>query len=227
MLVRSRSGYGGSSKRYIDTNDIFDVESDGEIVGQITGKQLISHLRYCKRNGRPPKYTNVDVNSRIVYDPDYKPKKILFAFGVNVDSPGKAQSWIRETELVTCTESVHDELHDYAFEFANGFVIGVHQFLFQYYGSEYGHVSFKLFGSEKVCGLGTSFGLVFTIMEYEPDLIRGYVTAAESFPDAQFDYSKTKLGDFELRRDGTVYNGKPTAVVYDKAHYAKELLLNG
>lgn len=236
MIVRSRNGYNKSGLYGISgsADDILDVEDDGKIVGEITSKQLKGHLYRCKRSGKEPKYTNIRSGVYII-DPDYKPivNRPLFSAGVyksGVDFQARAYG---AQDQVTCTKVPHGQVCDYVFEFANEFTIAICSFRAQINYGDYSFAWFKLFGVEESLGFeaNLSFSVALVIYEYEPDYIRGQVMVTNEFSDTQ-DYQNGyvrpwKLGDFELRRTGTVYKGVSSDVVYNRVRYVKERVLDG
>ena len=234
MLVRSRNGYDASGRYVISGSptDILDVEEDGKIVGEITSKQLKGHLYRCSRNGKKPKYTNI-VSGVYIKDPDYKVIIERPLFSVGVYKSGEDFRISESQELVTCTKVSRGPVCDYVFEFANGFAIGIRSFRVQINYADYSFAWFKLFGVEESLGFeaNLTFSVDLVILEYEPDYIRGRVMVTNEFSDTQ-DYQNGyvrpwELGDFELRRTGTVYKGESSDIVYDRVRYAKELVLDG
>lgn len=220
-VLRSREGYSdGKCEIPVVSVKTYDIEKDGVVIGEITSSKLRQYLYRCAKNGRPPKYSNV--RDMEIIDPDYKPKQTLCVFGVR----RSGEYFIRDKGVVTCKRTKHGAGYDFGFEFESGFVIGVHSFVVQEYGPEFSSVEFKIFDVRETFGLDGDFLLLIEISDFDATHVSGEIYT-QSEDSERGNASQSKLGDFELYRDRTVYKGVESKKVYDKSRFAKELMLGG
>lgn len=223
-VIRSRNGYDESGRLTINMDStVYDiVEQDtGRLVKEMRGSMLAKMLIRNYGLGRPPMFANVE-GARTIIDPDLL-KPDVPQFSVSVNNTGKV--YCGNPTVASVKQSIRDFGYDFVIEFANGFVIPIHMFTVRSYSSDFSTVSFTLFEHNETFSFKSEFNLTFEVTGYKSDSIRGSVTVQQTFADRP-DPSSSLLSEFELTRSGTTYKGDNLPVVYDRAHYSKELLLN-
>lgn len=234
LVLHSRNGYndehGGCD--FSNGNAVFDIEEDGRIIGEITAQELRAYVTECEKAKMRPKYANLIIPASICNPEELvKQKQGQKRISFGIDELGRPFAFSGDKKVVTFSKSKSNggNGNDYAFEFDNGFVIGVFNYTFVKYLNEFLSVYFSLFGVNESFSYERELSLQIEISEYSQDIIKGRVLVIydtqEGWPN---DYKVTTvandIGSFELRRDGSVYKGESSDIVYDKARYEKELM---
>lgn len=228
LTLRSQNGYNENGFfRFTSQDCTLDVYDGDTKVGEITSKKLSKFIDQCykKKIDARTKYANLFPPSSII-DPKKPKEDNSDVFAVSINELGEAKCG---RDVVKCTVSPVNGLNNYAFEFDNGFVIGVFGYKAVVNSNYFSTAEFRLFGSKETFGFGPEFTLSITIKEYTKDKISGGVYVIRPVPDSQ-DYQNGRsnvalVGAFELTQSDTVYRDESLGVVCNKTHYVKELTL--
>lgn len=231
LTLHSRKGYDSSGFFDFLLGDfVFDVFEDGKKKGQVTSKQLKQFIMRSQKSGVDvkTKYSNL-FDSCKISDPnrsfDKPAHQKTNRFSISIDETGKPYCG---RSCVTCKVGTMNGHKNYAFEFDNGFVIGVFGYDTAINSNFYSYAKFRLFGYDEEFNFDQKFSLSLIITEYTPDKVCGIVNVFMSAPDTQ-DYQNgvpqgKHVGNFELTKQGTTYKGNSMKTVYDSARYAKEFI---